>query len=490
MFGPYTPLQQLDILADYGTKSYIVGSTNSLLLQQRDRYSDILINLDDGSINITSPSLKAALQLSHSDRRWIDFITQEVNDTWDETNPGRPKTMGYVGSEEFIRLQFEEYLLSLISSAKYHRHLAQHGNNPRMTLPHIEGDPSHDFGTEFVESWMRTENYRLWAANTDSHLFDIVEPKHPCAGGLTLDDIQRKVAQQVQDMHLDERFAQGREVLGSTLAAGKERASTMLNKLYADMEGLRESQRRKAEEARLLQEKDRGKSAPPTPHHERSASTFSAVDLGKAQQTMQSVGVKAGAYVSSWAAWAGEKRRGSGWAKSPLIGGWGAAKRPLTNRNSSTTSDASSERELQLSRMSMSSTMTGASENERAARPLTQTSFSDSVLDGPAPSEASDAASTRTRPMSGESAAAAVAVAAAGPPSRGIKSVLATSGAGSGGSPERNGGSAASVAGRSPPKTDDANAKIPKGDQEAEGAVEPSPKRNSKPVGSKVMLRP
>ena len=45
LFGPYTPLQQLDTLADYGTKSYIVGSTNALLLQQRDRYSDILINV-------------------------------------------------------------------------------------------------------------------------------------------------------------------------------------------------------------------------------------------------------------------------------------------------------------------------------------------------------------------------------------------------------------------------------------------------------------
>ena len=45
LFGPYTPLQQLDVLADFGTKSYVVGSTNSLLLQQRDRYSDILINV-------------------------------------------------------------------------------------------------------------------------------------------------------------------------------------------------------------------------------------------------------------------------------------------------------------------------------------------------------------------------------------------------------------------------------------------------------------
>jgi len=50
MFGPYTPLQQLDVLADHGTKSYMVGSTNSLLLQQKDRYSDILINVSNSII--------------------------------------------------------------------------------------------------------------------------------------------------------------------------------------------------------------------------------------------------------------------------------------------------------------------------------------------------------------------------------------------------------------------------------------------------------
>ncbi|KAK5660501.1 hypothetical protein OQA88_13049 [Cercophora sp. LCS_1] len=294
LFGPYTPLQQLDILADFGTKSYIVGSTNSLLLQQRDRYSDILINLDEDSINITSTSLKAALQLSVADRRWIDFITQNVNDTWDEANPGRPKTLGYVGSEEFIRLQFEEYLLSLISSVKYHIHLTKHANNPRMLLPHIEGDPSLDYGQDFVDAWKRTENYRIWNSHTDSHLFDVVEPKHPCAGGLTIDDVQRRITQQVQDLHLDERFAVGREVLGRNLAAGKEKASTMFNKLYADMEALREAQRKRAEESKQQQSAE-------TPQN------------GGAQQ---SVGTKASTFVNSWAAWAGEKRKAAGWGRS------------------------------------------------------------------------------------------------------------------------------------------------------------------------------
>jgi len=307
LFGPYTPLQQLDILADYGTKSYIVGSTNSLLLQQKDRYSDILINLDETTINITSASLRTALTLSVADRRWIDFITQSVNDTWDDSNPNRPKTMGYVGSEEFIRLQFEEYLLSLISAVKCHNYLTTHNNNPKIVLPQVEGDPAHDFGVDWIEAWIRSENYRIWDKNTDSHLFDIVEPKHPCAGGLTIDDVQRRIAAQVQEFHLDERFAVGKEAFGRNFAAGKEKASTVFNKLYADMEALRESQRRRHEEQKALAEKNGGT----TP----TAPGFPASDLAKAQQTVQSVGSKAGAYMSSWATWAGEKRK-VGWGRS------------------------------------------------------------------------------------------------------------------------------------------------------------------------------
>ncbi|OAA68439.1 lalv9 family protein [Niveomyces insectorum RCEF 264] len=426
LFGPYTPLQQLDVLADFGTKSYIVGSTNSLLLQQRDRYSDILINLDDNTVNITSASLRNALQLSVPDRRWIDFITQEVNDTWDESNPGRPKTMGYVGSEEFIRLQFEEYLLSLLSSVKYHNYTttvnSRTGRTPQPPLAHVEGDPSLDFGADFVEYWSRTGNYQLWQANTDSHIFEFVEPRHPCAGGLSIDDVQRRIAQQVQDLHLDERFAQGREVLGRNIAAGREKASTLFNKLYADMEALRETQRRKAEEARQhLHVSDKasangsGGAAARTHadstgtnggahtdshnygdgssfHHERTGSTLSNIDLTKAQQTVQSVGVRATAYMSSWAAWAGEKRKTTGWGRfsgagsiasntsggangnngATSSGSWSllgsSSRRGNRNTMSSTTSDASSERGL---RMSISSFMTGTSESNEKALPGT-----------------------------------------------------------------------------------------------------------------------
>ncbi|KAI0508356.1 hypothetical protein F5B22DRAFT_638735 [Xylaria bambusicola] len=395
LFGPYTPLQQLDLLADFGTKSYIVGSTNSLLLQQKDRYSDILINLDEDTISITSPSLRNALALSHSDRRWIDFITQEVNDTWDEANPQRPKTMGYRGSEEFIRLQFEEYLLSLISAVKYRNYLAQNTGNPKATLSHIEGDPSTDFGNEWIEYWVRTENYRLWNANTDSHLFDIVEPRHPCAGGLSIDDVQRRIQQQVQDLHLDERFAVGKEVLGRNLAAGREKASVLFNKFYADMEALREAQKKRAEESKAEQS-DAEKNG-------------NSSDISKTQQTVTSVGARAGAYIGSWTTWAGQKRK-EGWGRSTNSngssgGGWGfgSARKPR-NATSNTLSDTGSEKNGTPLSSPTSSTIgfanfekavkgskpQRASEGDDGSRPLSQDSFGDSVLDSVAPGSESE----------------------------------------------------------------------------------------------------
>ncbi|KZF23456.1 hypothetical protein L228DRAFT_267461 [Xylona heveae TC161] len=327
LFGPYTPLQQLDLLADHGTKSYIVGSTNTLLLQQRDRYSDILVNLDEDTIDISSPSLRGVLSLTVADRRWIDFLTQAVNDTWDPANPERPKTMGYAGSEDFIRLQFEEYILALIASVKYRMHAEKHKNEPSQLLPDIEGDPGADFGTEWIEAWMKTDNFRIFQEFTGklirflkySHLFDIVEPRHPCAGGLTIEDVQRRLAHQVAELHLDERLNTGREALGKHLASGQKKVSSAFNTLWADIEVMREAQRKRQEEHRAAAAAAAASSAsqPSSSTHEGgwAGSKFSrAPDFSAAQSSVAAASSRAGAYLSSWTQWASEKRR-TGWNK-------------------------------------------------------------------------------------------------------------------------------------------------------------------------------
>jgi hypothetical protein len=307
IFGPYTPLQQLDVLTDLGTNSYVMGSTNSLLLQQKEKYCDILINLDENSVTIISLALRGALALSTADRRWIDFLTQTVNETWDDADPSRPKTHGYAGSEEFIRLQFEEYLLAMLSATKYHAYVESHNDgDPKALLADVEGDPSAEFSGAYLDAWQSTENFKLWNRVTDSHLFDIVEPRHPCAGGLTIEDVQRRLASQVAELHLDERFNQTRDVVGKRLADGRTQVTSAFNKVWADIEVMREAQRKRSEDARAA--------APPPEKSPQSAtgSRFTKPDLHQAQASVAAAGQRAGAYLSSWGSWAAEKRK-TGW---------------------------------------------------------------------------------------------------------------------------------------------------------------------------------
>jgi hypothetical protein len=327
MFGPYTPLQLLDLLADDGTKSYVVGSTNSLLLQQKDRYSDILINLDEDSIVINTPSLRNALALSAADRRWIDLLTQIVNDTWDEEHPSQPKTLGFMGSEEFIRLQFEEYLLALLSSMKYHEELCSVNNGESPTRSkaqlqnfNIEGDPAVDFNTEFLTQWQTTSNYAMFSRLTsDALLFSITEPRHPNAGGLTMEDVQRRISQQVADLHLDERVREGREALGRHFSTGQKKVSAAFNSFWSDIETMREAQRKRNEEKAATQSQrtsiDKGTPVSPTPSNDPNDASWGAVrqrpsiDMTQAQASVSAASQKAGALFGSWGSWASEKRR-------------------------------------------------------------------------------------------------------------------------------------------------------------------------------------
>jgi hypothetical protein len=311
------------MLTDNDTKSYVVGSTNSLLLAQKERYADILINLDENTITFPSPTVKAALALTVPDRRWIDFLTQTVNDTWDDENPSRPKTLGYAGSEEFIRLQFEEYLLALLSAAKYKQFVEKNKDDAKSLVGENSGgdgiDPAADFGSEWMRAWQRTENYRIFDKFTDSHIFDIVEPNHPCTGGLTIEDVQRRLAAQVAELHLDERIRDGREALGKHLATGQRKVSTAFNNLWNDIEVMREAQRKNAAERRAAGEGmygDGGAKVNGRPFHAATSLRLpKASDLSQAQATVQAAGMKAGAYLSSWGAWASEKRK-TGWGRN------------------------------------------------------------------------------------------------------------------------------------------------------------------------------
>lgn len=233
-----------------------------------------------------------------------------------------------MGSEEFIRLQFEEYLLALLSSMKYHEELTSytsgesgHRSKAQLQNFNIEGDPAVDFNTEFLTQWQMTPNYALFSRLTsDALLFSITEPRHPSAGGLTVDDIQRRLSQQVADLHLDERVREGREALGRHLATGQKKVSAAYNRFWSDMETMRETQKKRNEEkASQSQRASIDTSASPTAgsidesNPENSAwfanRPRASIDISQAQATVGQAGQKASAYFSSWGTWASEKRR-------------------------------------------------------------------------------------------------------------------------------------------------------------------------------------
>lgn len=230
-----------------------------------------------------------------------------------------------MGSEEFIRLQFEEYLLALLSSVSYHMYLENPYNSP---LPSIDGDPSNDFNSDWIHAWRQTSSFALFASHTDAHLFDFVEPRHPTAGNLSIEDIQRRLTLQIQTLHLDERLASSKEALNKHFASGQKKVSTAFTNLWADIEALREAQRKRAEAASLPVNNEvppNGASANSSSNHSSdlsrshsASSRFSprAPDLSAAQASVTAASQKAGAYISSWGVWASERRRG--WGRSSM----------------------------------------------------------------------------------------------------------------------------------------------------------------------------
>jgi hypothetical protein len=58
----------------------------------------------------------------------------------------------------------------------------------------------------------------------------------------------------VAELHLDERIQNSREVLGKHLATGQKKVSTAFNNLWADIEAMREAQRKKAAEQKAAAE--------------------------------------------------------------------------------------------------------------------------------------------------------------------------------------------------------------------------------------------
>lgn len=191
-FNPYVPLQQMDELKAPETKYFLAGTTNSIIVEGIK--ADVVVHMDNDTVDIKTSGLKNILALSPSDKKWIDFVVKSVVETWDPEDPWRPKGLGFHGSEDFVRQQFEDYIMGLLSSVKYDSFLGRLGNSPpkAMMLREVDGNPLKLFNQAWVKEWRKTNNFRIFAGVTDDEIFDIVEPRHMAVSlNATMENHQR-----------------------------------------------------------------------------------------------------------------------------------------------------------------------------------------------------------------------------------------------------------------------------------------------------------
>lgn len=178
IFSPYVPLQQLDELKAQETKYFLVGSTNSLVLNPSVNY-DIIVNMDEDSVKIVTKSLESPLALSWYDKRFMDAVIHAVDETWDAEDPYKTKGLVFYGSEDWIRIQFEGYLMHMLSCVKYNQFLTKLGSSPPpMMIREINGNPLTMYNMNWANAWKQSNSYRIFNKFTDEELFDIVEPTH------------------------------------------------------------------------------------------------------------------------------------------------------------------------------------------------------------------------------------------------------------------------------------------------------------------------
>ncbi|KAF9947492.1 late secretory pathway protein avl9 [Mortierella alpina] len=232
-FQPYLPLQQIDILQHPRTRSYIIGTTNAIFLDNRDCAADVIVKSESGTIEFLQDSLSSILSLTSADRRWMDEIIEAVNDGG--SNDAQTE---YAGSDDYLRAKFEEYILTLLSSVK-HAQFTQTDDTIDGIGSATDKDLTADYGAYFIKAWQQTPNYQLWNNYVDWELLnEIVAPGHPCQGNFSLAHVQRRLANQFKDMGIDKNLQPLKKTFSRAMTTSRERLSNVFDSVWQEFEKL------------------------------------------------------------------------------------------------------------------------------------------------------------------------------------------------------------------------------------------------------------
>lgn len=73
------------MLSSEQTRSYVVGTTNQIFFHHKsDTKIDVLVNVENGTLEFYNPQLANLVSPTIADRRWMENVVKVVNDTWNQ----------------------------------------------------------------------------------------------------------------------------------------------------------------------------------------------------------------------------------------------------------------------------------------------------------------------------------------------------------------------------------------------------------------------
>lgn len=165
-WNPYLPLQQMEELK---AASYMVGCSNLLIVNQLANFQvDLLVDLDAWTVSYPC-GRPEELRLTTLDKKYVSVLLG-----------AHPTKQAYVGSDDYIRYQFEDYIRSLLATMRFQQYVE------RFKLPPPGFDPQADkalgniknFNAEFISKWQQTKNFPIWHSTCDEFIFNFHLPTH------------------------------------------------------------------------------------------------------------------------------------------------------------------------------------------------------------------------------------------------------------------------------------------------------------------------
>ncbi|KOX71463.1 Late secretory pathway protein AVL9 like protein [Melipona quadrifasciata] len=193
---PYLSLPYLDLLADINVRGYIVGATN-VLFKQKKQLIDVLVEIENTRIETSDPELRRQLHLTTEDLRFADYIVRHV------AEPRKDiflDGVGWEGGDEWIRTQFRVYLLSML----------------RTSMQQDTRQSDH-YNSAFIAAWRLTNNYKIWSSSNKSEINN-VEPGHPFAGQLSVQDMKLRLSHTMQNTESGRKLNQAMASTGRAVA--------------------------------------------------------------------------------------------------------------------------------------------------------------------------------------------------------------------------------------------------------------------------------